>query len=312
MTDLPKNDIYLPEGLRTALPPDLSALREAQNNGTILEAAVLRCGTDRSLQVSLRGMTGIIPHDEALAPWISGAGRDISLLTCVGNPVCFHVNEISADAKGAPRILLSRRSAQEQAKAYFLRHYTPGSVVLSRVTHLEPFGAFLDIGCGVIALLPIENISVSRIRHPGERLRVGQKLLTVVANVDPSIPRFTMTLKELLGTWLENAAQFCPGETVPGIVRAVKEYGCFVELAPNLSGLADLREDVAEGDRVSVFIKSIRPERMKIKLQIIRRLPPERAVRPLHPFITDGELTRWVYSPPDCEKPVMETAFTSL
>lgn len=311
MNNLPKNDMYLPEGLRAPFSSNITALHEAKNAGAILEGAVLRCGADRTLRVSLGDLEGIIPREEALAPWISGAGRDISLLTCVGNQICFHVKDISSDAKGAPKVLLSRRSVQEQAKMYFLRHYTPGSVVTARVTHLEPFGAFLDIGCGIIALLPIENISVSRIRHPEERLRVGQKLLTVVTDVDSSIPRFTMTLKELLGTWMENAAQFRPGETVPGTVRAVMDYGCFVELTPNLSGLADLRSDVETGDRVSVYIKSIRPERMKIKLQIIRRLPQEKSSLPLRPFITDGELTRWIYSPPGCEKTVMETVFTS-
>lgn len=46
-----------------------------------------------------------------------------------------------------------------------------------------------------------------------------------------------MTHKELLGTWMENASWFHPGETVRGEVRSVKEYGSFIELAPNLSGL---------------------------------------------------------------------------
>lgn len=311
MTILPKNDLYLPEGLRPRPTPDLSALRAARDAGAILEGTVLRCGADRTLHVSLGAMEGIIPREEALAPWISGAGRDISLLSCVGNPVCFQVLDVGADAKGAPRILLSRRKVQESAKEHFLKHYTPGSVVIARVTHLESFGAFLDIGCGVIAMLPIENISVSRIQHPAQRFSVGQKLLTAVAAVDPSIPRFTMTHKELLGTWMENASRFQPGETVPGIVRAVKEYGCFVELAPNLSGLAELKEGVQLGDRVSVYIKSIRPERMKLKLQIIRRLPPEGELPPIRYLITDGHLTHWVYSPPGCEKPPMETVFTS-
>ena len=311
MNILPKNDIYLPEGLHPPISTNMDTLRNAQSTGAILEGTVLRCGTDRALRISLGELEGSIPREEALAPWVSGAGKDISLLTCVGNRVCFHVKEIGADAKGAPRIILSRRSVQEQAKAYFLQHYTPGSVITARVTHLEPFGAFLDIGCGIIALLPIENISVSRISHPKERLRVGQKILTAVAAVDPAVPRFTMTLRELLGTWLENAAQFRPGETVTGTVRAVKDYGCFVELAPNLSGLADLRSDVEEGDRVSVYIKSIRPEQMKIKLHILRRLPPAEGIPPLRYSITDGELSRWVYSPPGCEKPVTETVFTS-
>lgn len=312
MTCLPNNHIYLPEGLQPPIAYDLTALRTARDNGTILEGNVLRCGADRTLYVSLGHAEGLISREEALAPWISGAGRDISLLTCVGTPVCFQVQSIDADSKGAPRILLSRRQAQEVAKRCFLQEFRPGTVVTAKITHLESFGAFADIGCGIIAMLPIENISVSRIQHPSQRFRVGQKILAAISSIDPTIPRFTLTHKELLGTWMENASDFQPGETVPGIIRAIKDYGCFVELAPNLSGLAEWKEGIDIGDRVSVYIKSIRPERMKIKLQIIRKLPIEHSPAPLRYRITDGTIVRWTYSPPNCEKPVMETVFTSL
>ena len=120
-----------------------------------------------------------------------------------------------------------------------------------------------------------------------------------------------MTHKELLGTWMENASWFHPGETVRGEVRSVKEYGSFIELAPNLSGLADAREDLRPGDGVSVYIKSIRPERMKIKLQVIEKLPPLAEPEPLRYQITDGVLDRWVYSPAGYEKPAVETVFTA-
>ena len=312
MTILPKNGFYLPEGLRPPVTYDLAELRAAMDNGTILEGSALRCSADRTISVALGATEGIIPREEAIAPWISGAGRDISLLSCVGSPVCFCVNAIESDAKGAPRIFLSRRRAQEAAKEYFLRHYTPGTVITAKITHMEPFGVFADIGCGIIAMLPIENISVSRIRHPQQRFRVGQKILAVISAVDPAIPRFTLSHKELLGSWLENAGSFHPGETVPGIIRAVKEYGCFVELSPNLSGLAEGKENLAAGDRVSVYIKNIRPERMKIKLQIIRRLPDDDSPAPLHYRITDGILSHWVYSPSDYENEPVETHFTSL
>ena len=312
MSNLPSNHLYLPEGLRPPAVYDLTTLRSARDNGAILEGTVLRCGVDRTLHISLGSMEGLIPKEEALSPWISGAGRDISLLTCVGSPVCFKVTSVEADQRGAPRILLSRRQAQEDAKIYFLKHYTPGAIITARITHLESFGAFADIGCGIIAMLPIENISISRIRHPSQRFHVGQKILSVISAVEPSIPRFTLSHKELLGTWLENASLFQPGETVPGIVRAVKDYGCFIELTPNLSGLAEWKDGVVPGDRVSVYIKGIRPERMKMKLQIIRSLPNEDAPAPLHYQITDGQIARWSYSPPNCEKPAIETTFTSL
>ena len=307
---MPENQLYLPEGLRPPSPFTIQSLREALEQGTVLESTVLRCDTQRDLCMSLGGIRGRIPRREAVSPWISGAERDIAVLSLVGKPACFRVTDLRADEKGAPEAILSRRAVQEEALTYFLEHLGPGSVVAAVVTHLASFGAFLDIGCGVAALLPLENISVSRISHPRERFRPGQKILAAVRSVDREKRRFTMTHRELLGTWMENACWFRPGETVRGVVRSVKEYGVFIELTPNLSGLADVRGDLAPGDTVSVFIKSIRPERMKIKLQVIEKLPPLSEPEPLHYQITDGVLDRWVYSPPGYEKPTVETVFT--
>ena len=170
-----------------------------------------------------------------------------------------------------------------------------GAVLPARVTHMESFGVFVDLGCGVTSLIPLENLSVSRVSHPSDRFRVGQDVLAVVTDIDVTACRFYLTHKELLGTWLENAASFAPGEAVPGIVRGVKEYGVFVELTPNLSGLAEWRGDVLPGDRVSVYIKSIRPDTRKIKLQIIQDLGPAREPGELRYFITDGPVEDWRY-----------------
>ena len=307
---MPENKLYPPEGLRPPSSFTLQSLREAQEQGSVLEGLVLRCDTGHDLILSLGGIQGRIPREEVVSPWISGAQRDIAVLSRVGKPACFSVTALRSDEKGAPAALLSRRTVQEQAMDYFLEHLRPGSVVTAVVTHLESFGAFLDVGCGIVAMLPIEHISVSRISHPAERFRPGQKILAAVRSVDREKRRFTMTHKELLGTWMENASWFRPGETVRGTVRSVKEYGSFIELAPNLSGLADARADLRQGDGVSVYIKSIRPERMKIKLQVIEKLPPLAEPEPLRYQITDGVLDRWVYSPPGYEKPAVETVFT--
>lgn len=306
---MPENKLYLPEGLRPPAEWSLSALQAAQAAGTILEAPVQRCDVDRTLHLALDSIAGRIPRREILSPWISGADRDIALLSRVGKPACFVVTDIRADEKGAPVALLSRRAAQERALDAFLETLVPGAVVTAVVTHLVPFGAFLDIGCGIVAMLPLERISVSRISSPQDRFQVGQKILAAVASIDRQTRRFTMTHRELLGTWLENASYFQPGETVRGIVRSVKEYGTFIELAPNLSGLADTRENLQPGDGVSVYIKSIRPDRMKIKLQIIEKLPGAPTPPPIRYRITDGVLDHWIYSPPGCEKPVVETVF---
>ena len=307
---MPENKLYPPEVLRPPVPLTLDRLREALESGDILEAPVQRCGVDHTLRLTLGGVQGRIPREEAVAPWISGAERDIAVLSRVGKTTCFTVTALEADEKGAPAALLSRRAAQEQAMAYFLERLEPGTVLTGRVTRLESFGAFVDVGCGIVAMLPIEHISVSRISHPRERFQEGQKILTAVWSLDREARRITLTHRELLGTWMDNASRFRPGETVRGVVRTVKDYGSFIELAPNLSGLADAKERLSPGDGVSVYIKSIRPERMKIKLQVIEKLPPA-PPEPMQYQITDGKLDRWVYSPPNYEKPVVETVFTA-
>lgn len=288
---------YLPEGMGPLFPggQPLGVLQEAMDSQTVLEGLVIRCDGRRDLTVRFGGYEGTIPRQDAIHPAISGAERDIAILSRVGKPTCFTVAGIASDGGGKPRLTLSRRAAQEQAIAWLLEHGPVGSVLPARVTHLEKFGAFVDLGCGVTSLVPLENISVSRIPHPAARFRVGQDILTAVTDVDPAACRFYLSHKELLGTWLENAAAFSPGTAVPGVVRGVRDYGIFIELAPNLSGLADWRSGVEPGDAVSVYIKSIRPDCRKIKLQIIQDLGPAPEPGDLRYFITDGVVEGWSY-----------------
>ena len=307
---MPENKLFPPEGLRPPTPCSLQLLQSAASDGSILEGTADHCDGELALHLSLDGIRGYIPPREVISPWVSGAQREISVLSRVGRRVCFTVQSVTADEKGAPLALLSRAKAQEQALAWFLSNLRPGSVITARITSLAPFGAFADMGCGVIAMLPLEHISVSRISHPADRFSPGQKILAVIRTIDPERRRFTLTHRELLGTWMDNASRFQVGDTVTGIVRSIREYGTFIELTPNLSGLADNREGICEGDAVSVRIRSIRPENMKVKLQLIDRLPPPENPAPLRYQITDGVLERWIYSPPGCVKTPVETDFT--
>ncbi len=291
---------YLPEGYDppAAAPLPLSAIQALIDQQTIVEGTVVRCDPQHRLYIRFRGYDAYIPREEAVHPAISGAQREISILSRVGKTVSFLITGCTVDGGGKPMLILSRRLAQEIALRELLERAVPGTVLRGKITHLERFGAFVDIGCGVIALLPLEYISVARIPHPQARFSEDQKVLVAVKQVDRSAKRFTLTHKELLGSWMENASLFLPGETVPGIVRGIKPYGVFVELTPNLSGLAEPWEGLEDGDSVSVFIKSIRPEQMKIKLQIVQRLPTPPPAEPLSYWLTGGVLEKWVYSPP--------------
>lgn len=297
---------YLPEGSFLDSPQNAaalsseSALRDAIATGQRLEARVRVCDGAHNLHVDLPCMRGLIPRSEGALGISEGTTRDIALISRVNKPVCFSVLRIEYDDRGKPCAILSRRAQQEQCRAGYISHLRAGDVIPARVTHLAPFGCFVDIGCGVPSLIPIDAISVSRISHPADRFRVGDQIHVMVKGFENG--RVLLTHKELLGTWAENAACFRAGETVAGIVRSVEDYGIFIELAPNLAGLADLRPDVRAGQRASVFIKSIVPERMKIKLAIVDVFDESCPPAPLHYFFSGTHMDEWVYTPPQAKR----------
>ena len=187
----------------------------------------------------------------------------------------------------------------------------PGDIIPTKITHLENFGAFADIGCGIISLLSIDCISVSRISHPSARISVGDFIFSVVKSIDER-GRVYVSERELLGSWEENAALFSEGQTVRGVIRSVESYGVFVELKPNLAGLAEYRDDVRPGQTAAVYIKSIIPDKMKIKLIIIDSQDSPVYPEPLEYFIDTDKVSHidsWLYSPPSCKK-VIESVFS--
>ena len=296
------------EGLcRPADAMSLYALEAAAATGQLLQSTALAFDNERRLRFTLAGLPGLMPFDECADGAAEGLVRDVAVLTRVGKPTCFVVLGLRRDEQDRPYLALSRAKAQRRCRQEYLDRLRPGQVISCTVTHLEPFGAFCDVGCGVSALLPIDCLSVSRIGSPADRVRVGQQLLCAVKNRDEQ-GRLVLTLRELMGTWQENADCFHPGETVVGIVRSVEEYGVFIEIAPNLAGLAEHCDGLEPGQGVSVYIKSILPEKMKIKLVVVNRnLHSVIRFEPRY-FVREGIIRHWVYSTPGSRKQV-ETVF---
>ena len=285
-------------------------LQSAMRIGQILEGRALLCDYDHNLVVDMGCCRGIIPREEGALGIKEQTVRDIAIISRVNKSVCFLITAIEHDEAGAPRPILSRRAAQLRCRSEYIDHLTPGEIIPARVTHLESFGCFVDIGCGLPSLISIDQISISRISHPRDRFAVGESIYAVVKAVEPE-GRVQLSHKELLGTWAENAAAFTVGETVVGIVRSVEEYGTFIEIAPNLAGLAESCPDLRPGQAVSVYIKNILPEKMKIKLVIVNHALSQSHRFELRYFITEGHLDHWLYSTPESHKRI-ETDFSVM
>ena len=308
---------YKPEGMLIKTPKNheyissLSGLETALEKQIILEAPAILCDHNFNLHVELGcGIKGIIPRSEVEYSPTQESTKDIAILTRVGKTVSFKVLGFQQSVSGGKIAILSRRAAQYECEENYIKTLQPGDIIAAKVTHLESFGAFVDVGCGRISLLSIDCLSVSRISHPSARINVGDTIYTVVKDIDESGKIF-VSQRELLGTWEENAELFAEGQTVRGILRSIENYGVFVELTPNLAGLAEFHEDVRPGQTAAVYIKSIIPEKMKIKLIIIDADDTETKPGPLNYFInpdTTQHLDSWTYSPLCCKK-VVESIF---
>lgn len=304
---------YYPEGALINTPENKAALSShealeaAAAAGTILEARAAVCDSSHDLIVELPCGKGVIPRTEGALGIEDGSTRDIALITKVNKPVCFKVTDVIVK-NGTVLAELSRRAAQEECVQRYITKLIPGDIIPAKVTHLEQFGAFVDIGCGLPSLIPIDSMSVSRISHPADRFCVGQNIRAAVKGVNGS--RIWLTHKELLGTWDENADRFCVGETVSGIIRSVEDYGVFVELAPNLAGLAEPKQGVKAGQYAGVYIKALIPEKMKVKLIIVDVFDTDEPPAPPEYFIPEStdHIDRWRYTSSASDR-IIETVF---
>ena len=282
---------------------NLASITEAIANEEIFEGIAYLCDNNYNLMVDMGIIKGVIPKDEGAIGIREGSVKEIALISRVGKPVCFVIKKLCYDDKGKPYCMLSRRLAQEKCLEYIYNNLSVGSILSAKITHLESFGAFCDIGCGNIALLPIDAISVSRISHPKDRFLVGDDIRVIIKNIDER-GRISLSHKELLGTWEENAALFKAGQTVKGVIRSVEDYGVFVELAPNLAGLAEPKKGAEVGQIASVYIKSIIPDKMKVKLIIIDSFlgEPDRSYKY---YYQENFMEKWQYSPKEAQKLVL-------
>lgn len=298
---------YMPEGSlintdeNIRLTRNSAGMHEAMTSGTILEGRVSVCDSEHNLIVDLPAMRGIIPRIEGAAGIENGTTKDIALISKVNKAVCFKVISINNDTA-----VLSRRAVQEECFEKYISRLSPGDIIPAKVTHLEQFGCFVDIGCGIPSLIPIDAVSVSRISHPSDRFVQNQNIKVIIKGIEGS--RIMLSHKELLGTWEENAALFKTGETVSGIIRSVEDYGIFVELAPNLAGLAEPRPGAVVGQHASVYIKAIIPEKMKIKLIIVDTFNSDYSRRELKYFVNEDHISKWLYTPTGSPR-IIESTF---
>lgn len=262
---------FMPEGWNVGnLDVTEERLKNAILTGEILQGKVSKCDSNYNLYVDLGdNVNGVIPREEVEAVNVDETGfpKPNICTSKVNKFVQFKVKDI--DAKN--NYILSRKEVGKAALEWITNDLKEGMVVKGIVKSMQPYGVFVEIGGGIVGLLHVEDISIARIKTPAERLKIGQKINVMIKCIDRKLERVILTYKELLGTWDDNIKDFEEGETVTGIARETEKSknGIFIELKPNLVGMAEYKEGIEYGQNVDVYIKKIIPDRKKIKLLIV-------------------------------------------
>ena len=162
----------------------------------------------------------------------------------------FRISQFSEQGRN---IVVSHRDILEeerqQQREQLKQTLEPGMVVKGTVTNIRDFGAFVDIG-GLEGLLPISEVSYSRVENLNDVLQVGQELEVAVKSCDWEKDRFSFSLRDTLADpWGKVGSVFTEGTTHTGTVSRLVPFGAFVTLDEGLDGLIHISK-LGEGRRI--------------------------------------------------------------
>jgi len=221
-----------------------------------------------------------------------GLRRDEPQADIIGRTLSFTISEYSENGRN---LVLSRRAIldgeRQDKKRVLQASLQEGMKVRGKVTSIQKFGAFVDIG-GVEGLLPVSEIAWSRTEKVGDVLSVGQEVEVILKKLDWEQERFSFSLKDALPDPWELAVDSYPaGSYHTGTVSRLAPFGAFVTLAQGVDGLIHIsklgagrrlshpREVLKEGQSVEVQIEAVDREKRKISLALaeVRRAEEEEA-----------------------------------
>jgi len=166
--------------------------------------------------------------------------------------------------------------------------YPVGSIVTGTVISLADYGAFIQLDDGLEGMIHISEMSwTRRVRHPSEILNIGDEVHVMVLHVDPEEQKISLGLKQTQpNPWKLMAEKYPEGSVVKGRVRALMDYGAFIEIEEGIDGLLHVgdiswtkkitnpAEVLTKDQEIEVKILSIDPEMKKISVGL-KQLEPD-------------------------------------
>jgi 4-hydroxy-3-methylbut-2-enyl diphosphate reductase len=189
---------------------------------------------------------------------------------------------------GSRRALLAE--TREQMEEQLWSNIEVGRKYTGTVKSLMDFGAFVDIG-GVDGLVHVSEMSWTKVKHPSELLKVGDRVEVTVLDFDTEKKRISLSMKkEEDNPWFRVSEKYKAGDIVKGTVVRLVPFGAFIELEKGLDGLVHISQisnvriakpgDVLKtGQEVEAKIIEVNEETKKISLSIkeVSPIDPEPA-----------------------------------
>ncbi len=225
------------------------------------------------MTVDVQGIKAFLPGSLAEAI----PTKDLEHL--VGNYEEFKVIKLDKDKNN---VVLSRKAVLQEANSEerekLLATLAEGQVIKGVVKNLTDYGAFVDLG-GIDGLLHITDISWSRINHPSEAIKIGEKLDVKIIKYDAEEKKVSLGVKQLNDDpWVGIESKFPLNTSVMATVTNLTDYGFFAEIEQGVEGLVHVSEIdwtnknihpskvVQLKDQVEVMILEVDEEKRRISL----------------------------------------------
>jgi len=264
-------------------------LQETYTKNEIVEAKVLDANKG-GLIVKVGHIGGFLPVSQLSPdhyPRVSGGDKQKildRLKTYVGKSFDVRILDINENDE---KLIVSEKTVWEEKQRSEISQFKVGSVVKGAVTALADFGAFVKFSTNggsvedpssLEGLVHISEIAWQRIDHPRDVLKVGEEVEAEIIGIEGS--KIFLSMKKLiLDPWTDVGRKYQVGDVVQGKILKVNPFGFFVELDPDIHGLAHISELSAkpiedlsvlgkEGETREFKIVSIEPKEHRLGLSI--------------------------------------------
>jgi phosphinothricin acetyltransferase len=230
-------------------------LASARTSGETIQATV-KAPVKGGLLVDIEGYRGFLPASQV------GVAKGTPIESLAGSTIPLKVLDVDEERK---RLVVSHRRALQEdrrkAREELVRSLKIGEEREATVLRLADFGAFVDLGAGVDALIPVSELAFERVEKPSDVVHIGERLKVRVLRLENSGKKIAVSRKGAMSDpWRQHGDLLKQGKTIEGKVTS-KDPRLEVEIAPGIVGsISDRDADPADyeiGETIEVTVRSV-------------------------------------------------------